>query len=387
MCIRRIAALCVALTFLPGAAIAQDDACDGIEVGAWCFNPGGYLRVGYTSVQADPNYTFIGRNDGFSIENARVSIRGAHAPSGVSFGLSIDGAADLGNRVNTPQSEVDVRLRDGFVRWDFLPYYLGLQAGQFRVPFAAEELRSTAKLLFPTRALAQTGVLVGRGFETRGLAIDRQVGAMLSSPGLVMFGDFGVGYYVMAFNGNGANQRLNDNRSLAVAARVELAYALPEDGLVTIGGAWMTNDRTVGEPPNLYDETDTSIAADLAFHAYGAHLRGQLTMRTTSYPTIGTDDREQMGWHVELGYTIPSLPIDITPAYRYATFDPWSAGGDGEGVDLSNFGLRYHTIGLRIDHALTIATISGLFAYTLTGEEEARELTNDRVEVIMQVAF
>ena len=41
---------------------------------AW--EPFGYLRLQYVVVQNDPNVAFVGRDDGFELQNARVGVRG-----------------------------------------------------------------------------------------------------------------------------------------------------------------------------------------------------------------------------------------------------------------------------------------------------------------------
>src|SRR4051812_257803 len=40
------------------------------------WEPFGYLRMQYRVVQNDPNVAFIGRDDGFELQNARIGVRG-----------------------------------------------------------------------------------------------------------------------------------------------------------------------------------------------------------------------------------------------------------------------------------------------------------------------
>ena len=70
------------------------------------------------------------------------------------------------------------------------------------------------------------------------------------------------------------------------------------------------------------------------------------------------------------------------PAYRYAYFHPWQSGGGG-GFDA--FKLQYHTFG--VSSRTRSCRSTAWLNYTLTGEEEGRKLTNDRIELLGQVTF
>src|SRR5437879_6698892 len=56
---------------------------------AW--EPFGYLRVQYIAVQDDPNVPFVGRADGFELQNARIGARG-RLGTRAAFVISFDGA-------------------------------------------------------------------------------------------------------------------------------------------------------------------------------------------------------------------------------------------------------------------------------------------------------
>lgn len=384
---------------LASPAIADDHATlivEGVEdapapTAGWSLEPGGYVRASWESVQDDPDLDFVGRNDGFVVNNARVGLEGAHAPSGLSFAISVEGAADLRDGLNTPSGEMVVRLRDAFVRYDPVEY-VGVQAGQFKLPFAGEDLRSTADLLLPSRSVGSEGVLVGRGLELEGLDQDRQIGAMLSTPEPIYVGPIGFAAYVAATNGNGSNEIANDNGGFAVAARFEV-HAVEA---VRVGVAYLQNQRTEGDLPNLVDETDTGLTADLEVRLGELDLSDWADVElfvgwqqlTTAFDTIGTPDRVQSAMHAEIGYRFAALPVPITPAYRYATFDPWADGGsEATGINLESLGLTYHTIGLRVEHPSDAVDVALFIAHTLTGEDDERTLENDRTQVLVQAVF
>ena len=343
--------------------------------------PWGYVRMSYEAVANDDDYDFVGRSDGFVLNNVRTGLDVALG-SQFSARVSLEAATDVNEDLNSPFGEVDVRLRDGYLRWDPF-FFLGIQAGQFKAPFAAEELRSTSALLFVDRAVGQDGVFVGRGLNQPGLAVDRHLGVMLSPrEPLPLGGDFGLAYYLTVVNGNGDNQILNDNSKVAVIGRVEALFS----DWVTLGAAGLWNKRTVGDPPNRYDEEDTGVAADLLINPFGLELFFQFVQFETDFQTTDVDERTQRALHVQAGYRFNTPWFHITPAYRFAFFDPWADGGGTiAGIDADAFELEYHTLGARLGHLdLPLALYLN---YTFTVEQEPRELENNRFQILAQIEF
>lgn len=345
-------------------------------VSPWDFTLFGYLRAGYDYTFKDDRYSFIGRNNGFVLDSARVGVQGEARPYNVTFRVSFEGASDVLTAPNTPLGTLSVRLRDAFARWDPFPF-VGLQVGQYKAPFQEEELRGTQTLLFASRAVGVEGVAPGRGFQLPGIELDRQLGVMFS-PIKPIGGDVGVSYYLMVMNGNGSNQLLDDNGKVGLVGRTELdilKYA-------RIGAAVFHNERTVGAPPNLYNEEDFGLTGDVGVHAAGFEVFGAVTRVRTVYPTVGTSARVQLAFHGQVGYRFEIERLQITPAYRYAYFHPWQDGG-GAGFDA--FKLQYNTFGVRLAHAKL--PVTAWLNYTLTGEEPVRKLSNDRIELLGQVTF
>ncbi|MCS6901698.1 MAG: porin [Myxococcales bacterium] len=352
----------------------------------WRMGTFGYLRGVYEYTTPDKQQRFIGRNNGFLLESARLGFEGKNAEYGFSFRLSIELASDAVTTSLDPRGELEVRGRDGFLTWE-PSSYVGVRLGQFRIPFSQEDLRGTPDLLFISRAVAQEGVLSGRGYAEPGIGVDREIGAMIASPKpIALVSKMKIGYYLSVFNGNGRNQLVNDNNQPAFAGRIELAWS----DIIQAGGALLYNPRTVGAQPDLYKETDQQWAADLLFTWQGLELFGQASARTTTYNTVeGTPDRLQLGYHGQVGYKIKQLPIPLMPGYRYAVYDPWASGG-GQSNDplrrsLDRQKLQYHTFGVRAFHPAL--PVSAYVNYTLTIEEKPRQLSNDRLEVLAQLIF
>jgi hypothetical protein len=187
------------------------------------------------------------------------------------------------------------------------------------------------------------GVPSGRGFQTPGIQLDRQLGVMLS-PEKRIGGDIGAAYYLMVMNGNGQNQLLDDNGKPGFVGRTELRYL----GYVRVGAAVFQNARRVGAPPNFYDEEDVGLTGDLAVRIKGAEMFGAITQVRTVFPTVGAEARVQLAYHAQAAYRIDVGPAFVAPGYRFAYFHPWQKGG-AQGFD--RYALRYHTFGVRVGHA------------------------------------
>ena len=305
----------------------------------WSLVVYGYLRAGYDRTTPDERFEFVGRNNGFVLDSARVGVEGRNRDHGVTFRVSMEGASDVLSAPNTPMGSLSVRLRDAFVRWDPLSW-LGVQAGQYKAPFQEEELRGTPDLMFASRAVGVEGVPPARGFQTPGIQLDRQLGVMLS-PAEPIGGDLAIAYYLMVMNGNGPNQLLDDNGHFGLVARSEIGWQKH----VRLGAALFRNDRTVGAPPNLYDEEDLGLTGDLSVKVAGLEVFGAVTRARTVFPTVGASARVQLAFQGQAAYRVDLPSFFFAPAYRYAYFHPWQEGGATEGCD--SFRLVYHTIGLR----------------------------------------
>ena len=342
----------------------------------WELSTFGYLRAGLDYTTKDSRFDFVGRNNGFVLDSARVGLDSRVESYHIAARVSLEGASDVLSGPNTPQGSLSVRLRDAFLRWDPVPW-LGAQLGQFKAPFQEEELRGTNTLMFASRAVGVEGVPPGRGFETPGIQLDRQLGVMLS-PARPIGGNVAVSYYVMLMNGNGSNQLLDDNGRFGVVGRTELGIF----DYVRLGAGVFRNDRTVGTLPNLYNEEDFGLTGDLLVKVAGFQAFAAVTRVRTVFATVRTRAREQLAFHAQAGYRFDLASWFIGPAYRVAYFHPWQAGG-ADGFDA--FRLLYHTLGVRA--GLTKLPIQAWLNYTITGEADGRKLDNDRFELLGQVTF
>ena len=350
------------------------------------FKPWGYVRFGYELVDEDNNANqSIGDNDGFLLENARLGFDGLITEQ-LSLRVSLEAASQIVDDDNTPLGEIDVRLRDAYLRYD--PFdFIGLQVGQFRVPFAAEELMGRENLLFASRAVAQEGVPVGRGYQREGLAFDRELGVMLSPRTPISLGaGFGLSYFLMLANGNGSNQILNDNDRLAFFGRLETRYR----DILAIGGGYTMGDRRLNTENDTHaiDEETYGWSGDLLLSYANFELFGQYVRVVAEQENLPSSESAAQGFHVQLGYHFDFPFGRITPAYRFAEFDPVIIDPQrfsNEVGDSNDLRLDYHTIGLRILMAKLPLTF--YVNYTITEEQQAARLQNDRLQILAQVEF
>ena len=374
MRISALAATLLTLAILPVAsARAEESAADP----AWDLQLHGLLGAGFDSVADDERYDFIGRYDGFALRNARL-ILDATNPAGFSARLSIEGATDIESSGTTPAATLDARVRDGWL--SYAPTTaLVLRAGQFRPGFLAESTRDPEAYPFATASLLASGVALGAGFETPGLALDRGIGAEVNSGTGITAGDLTVRVRAGAWNGNGANQQLNDNPSVAFGGRIELAYT----ELVTIGAAGFVNGRTDGPLPDRYQESDTGTALDLRVAAAGFSLLAQAAQVATSYETVGSTDRLQAGWSAEAGYDHAIGGATAGLGYRIATLDPWADGS----ATRTHEEVTEQTVALRLGTTVGGHPARIVAQHTFVKEFETRSLNNDRTQVTAVVAF
>lgn len=357
-------------------------AAGRLAAAGWSFDPTGFVRVAYENVQRDDSVDFVGRSNGFRLLNARIGVVGAWGPGDVSFEVTVDGAIDTDRSLNTLEGSLEVRLRDGWLRWDPVRW-VGLQAGQFVAPLSREAQRSTGDLLLSTRALGEEGVGVGTGLELPAVGLDRELGAMVSPQTPVDLGPVQVDYRLAVVNGNGDNALLNDNNSVAVVGRLEVGIL----EVAHLGGGVAHNQRTAGLSPNRFVERDLVWVADAGVDWRGLEVYGQLLGVRTALQTEGTPDREQQAWHVQAGYAIPLGPVTLTPAYRYATLDPWASGGRATSAALETYGVEHHTAGLRVLRPLGDGDLRLHVDYTFTVEHPDRTLRNNLLRVLAQVSW
>jgi hypothetical protein len=342
----------------------------------WSLDVGGYIRVGYTGIQDDPSGTF-GQHDGFVLGNARLSLEGRMRSLGFQFQL--DGAVDRNDDANDPNAEVVTRMKDANLFWQ--PWEpIRLTAGQFKPPFDVEEQFSTADILFVDRSVGSRGVRNIEGRNVRGLSVQREVGVKIGNEeGWYFLAEDeeregpGVSYAVAMTNGQDANRSLNDNDKLAGYGRAAFHWG----ELVSAGGGYYFNDKTIGIEPDTIEERRAAWTADLVVNIVGVTVIGSVMGESTSRPDLEGVEPETTGlaYQGQIAYREPFLGFQ--PAFRYAYFDPTERSDGSDALTHVTFGLNYVP-----DYPVRL-----MLNYTIAQETEEFEIPNNRFDGVLQVTW
>lgn len=340
----------------------------------WHLDISGYVRAGYRAIENDPNGVF-GLYDGFGVANARLTVEGSMKSLG--FKLALDGAVDRNDDDNDPNSEVVTRLKDANIHWQPLDA-LRLTLGQFKPPHDVEETYSTSDLLFIDRSVGSRGVRNVEGPNVSGLSVGREVGIMLGTDHLHFSGEpgerkgFGVSYGLAVTNGHSASHALNDNNKVAFYGRAALHWA----DLVTLGGGYYHNDRTLGLVPDTIDESVDGWTGDVTFTGWGVTVIGSVMGHTVSRPDIDVDpESTALAYQASIAYKEPFLGFQ--PAFRFGYLDPDEVSDDRDAVTHMTFALNY-----RPDYPIAV-----MLNYTLAQEKDDAALPNNRFDAMLQVTW
>jgi len=342
----------------------------------------GYLRSQYSHIMDDPDETdFVGRYDGFQMANARLRFKGKSKDFW--FMLSLDGAVDRRDSVNTSTGETIVRLKDAYVSWR--PHdALHISTGQIRTPFDAYDMTSTSDLLFISRPLSSRGVKGVEGYNVEGLGTGREVGLGINSEPLHLgFVPVSFSYNLAVTNGNNANASLNDNDALAFYGRLEMYVG----EWLSLGGSVYSNEITYNEPPDELTEDRFGYSADIMFRSHNFLLIGQYIQVQSKFGDVSTEpERVARGYNAAVAY---HLPYGLIPGYRFSYYDPTAEFETNDPTlneQLLADELMYHTMGLT--WVAPASPFKLQLNYTMAQEPGgAVRVANDRADVVVQYRF
>ncbi len=279
--------------------------------------PFGFLRLQYRVVQNDPFVAFVGRDDGFELQNARFGVHGAIVGKRVSYRLSIDGAVDERTQVNIPDGRLRVGLRDAYA--DVLVSgSITLRAGYFRTLFDPD-LEDDTQREFVDRPIESRGVRATEGFQTPGLPPGRSLGAAIRLEPPQPESGARIGFELALQNGADEFASDNDNDVPAVSASV--LARLPNRTWLVASGRW--NRRTEGALPLQRDEDDFQGSAGARVALGPVAIGAGGIVQRTQFPTTGGPVRNAYGAHAMLSFTVPgATPIGV--GYRFGILDPSS---------------------------------------------------------------
>ena len=330
----------------------------------------GYIRLEGGLVRDDPDVEFVGRSDGFRLQNARIGVDGRWRDR-VRVRMSADGAIDERDNANEVEGTLRFALKDAFVDLELAPA-LVLRVARFKIYFDIEEVTSPSRRGFIDRSLSSRGVRSTEGFEEAGLAVRRNLGVALRSERLVDTETLTLGYELAAQNGNGELDASNDNDALAYSATVLATVA----GALSIHAAGRYNRRTELMLPFARTEDDFEAAAGVRLGLPLVRGTAQLLYRRTEFPTTGGDHENAYGVHAEALVTIPGAEM-VEVGYRFSLLEP--------GDLMAGNRIMEHTAGVN----LSLPELRSMLAVnaTHTVEQAGFELRNDRVEALFQLSL
>lgn len=309
------------------------------DLAAW---PRARLRMGYDLVYPDPDVLFVGHNDGFFLDQARVGLGATYA--GRFYALVVLELASVlpGGKANNPVQPLTGAARDAYLLWQPSEFFQ-LSVGQQRVPFDIEGQVAAARLVFTGRSVASAGVRAGRGYEVAGLSPDRQLGVVIGSPRADL-GSLALDYRLALTNGAPVNQLGNDNKLPALYGRFGVAFGDWVGG--GLAASW--NPRTEGEVPNLFTETHLGLAGDVQLNVFGIDVLTQGIFRRVQFDTAFDDAADPNAADHAVGVTTWAVLRDpfglpmfgFAPGYRFSFLDPSFSDPDDQLIE-HTFAVRY----------------------------------------------
>lgn len=333
------------------------------------WEPYGYLRLQYIASQNDPEVLFVGRDDGFELQNARVGVRGALGTR-ARFKLSIDGAVDERAQINVPEGKLRVGLRDAYgdvvvtgkirVRAGFFQSFVDPQA------FVSDTTRELVDKPIEVR-----GVRATQGFETDGLTPGRSLGAALRlEPEPADSGSPQIGFELAVQNGADEYSSNNDNDKPAVSAAALARYGTRSWAVA----AARYNPRSVGSLPFRQDETDLQAVIGLRVAAGPVSFEGGGVYLRTTFPTTGGPSQTAIGGHAQLlVHAGGRLPLAF--GYRFGILDPSSL--------ITTDRVMEHTAGAVLGVPRYRMRVQAQLVHVV----DQRELSNSRAQLAVELAL
>lgn len=351
----------------------------GSELFKWA--PFGFLRLQYKAIQNDPNVEFVGRDDGFELQNARIGVRGTLGDD-VAFVVSFDGAVDEREQINVPEGKLRVGLRDAYADYFLtrardpqqrVKSELLLRAGFFGTWAEPQAQIPDVIREFVDRPIESRGIRATEGFQTQGLTPGRSLGAALRLQPQFGLSELNGGFELAIQNGADEFSSNNDNDKPAVSASGLLRFA--KDGHFVASARY--NPRTVGELPFRQDETDLSGSAGVLIPAGPVNIGGGVVVTHTTFGTTGGPAQNAFGGHAQLTFRAGSEKLPLTFGYRFGFLDPSSL--------FSTDRVMEHTVGGVI--AVPRYRLRMQLQFTHVIEQAERDLSNSRAQLAVELSL
>jgi hypothetical protein len=350
----------------PEAAGALGDVVVAKSKFTW--EPFGYLRLQYVFVQNDPNVAFIGRDDGFELQNARIGVRGNYLER-VRYAISIDGGIDERAEPNSPDGRLRTGLRDAYADVVVGGKTTFLRGGYFQTWADPNRLVADTVREFVDRPIESRGVRSTEGYYSPGLAPGRSLGA---AKRIEPAQPNAIGFEVAVQNGADEFASNNDNDLPAISAA--LMFRIVDDGFIIAGGRW--NARTVGDLPFRQDETDFQGSLGAQLNTGAVRIGAGAILQHTTFGSTAGPAENAYGAHAQLAVALGAAS-PVLVGYRFGILDPSSL--------IVTDRVMEHTVGAAI--AVPSYRMRVQLQATHVMEQSARELSNTRVQVAGEVSL
>jgi hypothetical protein len=343
------------------------------------WEPFGFLRLQYKAIQNDPNVEFVGRDDGFELQNARVGVRGRYERK-AAFVVSIDGALDERAQINVPEGKLKVGLRDAYADVYFstafdedrLKSALLVRAGFFQSWAEPESQVPDTQREFVDRPIESRGVRATEGFQTQGLTPGRSLGAAVRYEPQPGFAAPTGGFELAVQNGADEFASNNDNDQPAVSLAGLLRFQTT--GYLVAAGRY--NARTVGDLPFRQDETDLQGSVGARVPAGPVGIGAGAVVTHTTFETTGGPSQNSFGLHAQLTFTTTGA-LPLTLGYRFGIMDPSSL--------FTTDRVMEHTVGGVLGMPRYRMRVQLQLTHVI--EQAARSLSNSRAQLAAEVAL
>lgn len=317
-----VAAALIGMAGTAGAANIDNDDDEGFRT---VYKVGDGLSIGdgsnlvHIQGRVQTRFTFSGlegtkSTDNFSVSRGEIRLDGFTLDKKIRFGFEMNLAtrnpattttvcADAGcapTTVLTSSSTSGLAtLNDYYIDW--VPNsYIGIQAGQFKVPFLIQQLTSSTRQQFVDRSLA-----------TAFFDFARDIGVSVHGS-LPIFEETPLNYAVFVMNGEGANSINRNKKSLMVGTRWELPILgeykysetdveYSEDHNLGFGVAYVFNEGNLltqsGTVPAFTKTHNFTFDAGYKHRGFSFQGAGMLT-RASESPTKLTN----WGYNAQVGY-------------------------------------------------------------------------------------
>jgi hypothetical protein len=340
------------------------------------WQPFGYLRLQYLVVQNDPNVAYVGRDDGFELQNARLGARGT-LDRRVAFVVAFDGAVDERLQVNTPDGKLRVGLRDAFADVRLGGRWIA-RGGFFDAWVDPEALVADTERALVDHPIESRGMRATEGFQTPGLTPGRSLGAAIrlepepEDGGAAGSAGVAIGFELAVQNGADELSSNNDNDKPAISAT--LLARLPHDSWVMAAARY--NPRTVGDLPFRQDEDDLQATGGARLAVGPFVFGGGVIVQRTSYATTGGPAQSAFGGHGQVMVQLP-VALPIAAGYRFGILDPSSLIPTDRVIE--------HTAGAVLGVPRYRMRVQLQVTHVI--EQAARELSNDRAQLAVELAL